>query len=1755
MTPFLKVLLLYFGLATADELLPLHGGKDRACKGIRSGTPGQVQKWSAHDLNECKRICTGKCQAVQWVPSSHLCELWNVPVVHSMSQQGAECYAKKTDATKMSDALMPKDTTCLSMTSACSSADARVGCLMNKDSAGPCVWCGGAACNDQSQAVCESFGSWKAGGSMAVVRSGAGVGDTEVAQCEAGKPAVVKVKHESWQATAPSPKELELLTPADGGCSSLTSKEDCLSSKDASVATKKHFKVSGEACVWCGGIACTSEDDAKCGPFDYVMHGEGIAFDLFHAKHMYEVAGRSSSVKRADWKGDCLEKASQGCPSLKDEYSCLASVDGRSEDPYHKGLKVAGEPCVWCNGAVCHNNGTNRCEVYDVQVHGKGKVFNHSLSTGITVAQCDGPVVKQHLPAFLVSAPPFPITRPSPMEIACLKAEPKGCQALKNRFDCLSSVDGSEVASFGGIKIKGEPCVWCGGGHCHTGNHSLCAPFDYLEKGAGRAFETLNAVALTPAKCSLDSTNFGDLSCLEEAASGCNAIDDEDTCLARVDGRAYEQVAGYKVKGQPCVWCGGMPCRDGGLNKCEPYDFAVNGEGHVYERARNVPFDRAGCSDGKALGLPVLPSKAGKKAHAHHDWFPASRGDTSCLETMKCSDVKDKLICLSSKDSELGLMKDSLHKGGDACVWCGGEPCTSGSDALCEAFDFLHRGEGHAFDDILAEGNHKVAQCWHTPDHELDTECLTEKPEGCNRLDDPKQCLSSFDGRPYERVAGFRVKGQPCVWCGGEACTANNDNKCEPLDFVLNGGGYAFHPLGVPSTRSMAGCKSGHPLSLPLPAKTNVINLKQAAEQGGQSDEMTTAASGIHMVSNFGKDCWSECGQKSGFCNYCGGGNACCRHDETEGPKECQGPIHFYTWHHECIAPVKQTAGSAAAAAAAATGAAGVAATVASQSLVNIGKDCWWECGQKSGMCPFCGNGNACCRKDYGEYAPRECKGSLTFTTWHHECVVPIHSTSSQLFQKLAAVGADASSLAAKKGMSPEEQVKQAALAIGRAAKAEGLSPQSAAQIAAAGAQEAAKKNQQSQEKQQQLAVMAAALAATEATKDDMSPQERAAEVGLAVAESASAAGMSLEEQMEAAASAIGTYASQAPLSPQEAAKVAAAGAQRAAHADGKAPEEGSALAATAAGIAAAKAGKGSGAGGVQLASLIATSALAASAGLAPEEKLKSVQEALRRTAEDTGLGAEALEKLAKQTVPAAAAGNTAGSAATSSSDHSKGSPYKQAEQAGRAAFDQAAAEHLSSEEQIAAAHKASKDAATAAGMSPEEAEKIADAMANAVSGGATEEMDPDLVVTIAPSATGKVVAGNNNGYPPLEETPAQRDAAEAGAAAARLSKADGQLAQRQLEAAAVAAGRAATNGGMDPVGAEEASRKAATLAGIKAGLSAAEAARLGTEAAEKAATSGAFTAQNWMTDKVPTTTTASTTTTTEEVMIGPIKARGSAKDATAVAKDTNATSVTDFHAHDHEHHDHTLLWVLLGVAVAMAVAAFIRCTQSMKGSKRVARSGDVEVPDDEESSEELLEMAPPSPVTSIPKKGPRVPLPSRSERSRAQPEAVPLLPEAPAPAPAPPAPATHSRLSSAAVSVSSMSAAPVAVPARTNLAPALTPVPAYTYRPQTYVTSTPVTMPPVTVAAPIVTSPVTVTTGPVMPAASVASQPMARAQALFDVLDANHDGVLDANEFAQLRTLDGRRAQPPMPPMEPVTVAPVRTAEFGSVQTYSHGM
>lgn len=1043
-------------------------------------------------------------------------------------------------------------------------------------------------------------------------------------------------------------------------------------------------------------------------------------------------------------------------------------------------------------------------------------------------------------------------------------------------------------------------------------------------------------------------------------------------------------------------------------------------------------------------------------------------------------------------------------------MWCGGEPCTSFSDALCESFDWLHRGEGNTFNTFTASGSHKVAQCWHLPQPKLELSCLREHKEGCHTLKEATQCLSSFDGRAYERVAGFKVKGQPCVWCGGQACHGNNGNLCEPLDFALNGNGYAFDAVAPDSSKTMAGCQSGHSVSLPLPPRSDVIDLEKAVV-GAKPPETGAKAFG-GMVANYGKDCWWECQQKSGYCGFCGAGNACCREGEKDGPSECQGDIRFQTWHHECIAPVNGLVKAGAAAPKPATSA---------QSLVNIGKDCWWECGQKSGSCPFCGTGNACCRRGYDEDTPTECKGALAFTTWHHECVVPIHSESTELIERLAGAGAEAARLAAEKGMSQEQQVREAAMAIGKLAKAEGLSAQSAAQIAAAGAQEAAKKNGDSQLKQQELAIMAAALAATEAAQDSMPAEQKAAEIGLAVAESASAAGMSFEQQMEAASTAIGTFAADSGLSPQQAAKIAADGSRRAAKAANKDENQ---VAASAAAVAAAKAAGAGGKHGQELALIIAGAAAAASPGISPEEQFQVVRSALGDNAATVGLTPAELDAIAHQAVPAAKTAASpdatdpmaAGKAAASRVQSDKGTPYEEAMAAGQAAYKAAVAKPgVSVAEEVSSAHDASKKAALAAGVTAAEAETLAGAVANAVSGGAKEEIDTN-VVTISPSEAAAATA-SQPAAESLEETPAERDAAEAGAEAARLAAAGGKSAQEQMDDAAVAAGRAAINGHMTPVGAVEAARKAATLAGINAGLSATEAARLGTEAAERAEVSGAFTAPNWREIATTPTTTPTTTTSSEEnSTVAVVMARAGASSAgVAVAADSgNETIVVLTDESPNYGFSQTLLWILLGAVLALVSLILCFCCGPSKtdknGAKRAVDVEDVEEPSEDETS--LLE-----PETSPKAKGPRVPMPQRKAEA----------PPVPTP---PPVVSVPSRASSAAVATPLPALAPVtrtAAPVYTPPTPARAPVTTYTS--YTYLPQAP---------QPQVQAPVT-RVAPLMPRTAAAS--------LFDALDVNGDGVLDKNEFAQLETLRGQQAAPVTTmPSEPV----VRTTPAASVNT-----
>ncbi|CAE7471417.1 Gp1ba [Symbiodinium natans] len=58
----------------------------------------------------------------------------------------------------------------------------------------------------------------------------------------------------------------------------------------------------------------------------------------------------------------------------------------------------------------------------------------------------------------------------------CLNWWGDGCAAITERESCLQSRDGSDVAESKGVKVFGQPCVWCGGERCGATN-TLCVPY------------------------------------------------------------------------------------------------------------------------------------------------------------------------------------------------------------------------------------------------------------------------------------------------------------------------------------------------------------------------------------------------------------------------------------------------------------------------------------------------------------------------------------------------------------------------------------------------------------------------------------------------------------------------------------------------------------------------------------------------------------------------------------------------------------------------------------------------------------------------------------------------------------------------------------------------------------------------------------------------------------------------------------------------------------------------------------------------------------------------------------------------------------------------------------------------------------------------------------------------------------------------------------------------------------------------------
>ena len=529
------------------------------------------------------------------------------------------------------------------------------------------------------------------------------------------------------------------------------------------------------------------------------------------------------------------------------------------------------------------------------------------------------------------------------------------------------------------------------------------------------------------------------------------------------------------------------------------------------------------------------------------------------------------------------------------------------------------------------------------------------------------------------------------------------------------------------------------------------------------------AASAALPLQNIGLDCWYECKQTSGFCEFCGVGNACCREGyDADSPKECQGNVHFTTWHHECIVPDhsksnvahEQIAIAAQTAAKEAAAGGATAEEQVRQAALAAGQYAKQIDVPPEAAAKIVAAGVEEAQSSAGHTQTAQTPSQIQAATIAAQAAVSRGTPQEQL----AEVAQAATQVAAETGKGFQQQAQAAAVAAGTAAGQMGLHAADAAFVAAQGAASA---SQAAGEGKDSAITAAAAAAHTAAVAAGKSGEALIASITEAVVKVTASAGMGAEDQKAAVTQAADTYAAAAGLS-------AAAAEMAALHTMGLASKgRASAMPAPASAVQAA----------------------------APEVPSAPVNpEVKSATVVPTGIPENPAPIATPAVAPATAEAPTI-APATAKNATTLPTPEQLALQAAVAA----------SAESPAVMKSAAENAAFNAGSSKEQAAEIARAAAFAVSGGS---VSGHASATIAPLMEGAEQSSQGEGMPKMPDRKAGIDAAEAGAEAARVAAAEGKTPAAQAKAAAEAAGRTAMNGGMNLVGAEEAARSAAVPLG-----------------------------------------------------------------------------------------------------------------------------------------------------------------------------------------------------------------------------------------------------------------------------------------------------------------------------------------------------
>ncbi|CAK9064941.1 unnamed protein product [Durusdinium trenchii] len=818
------------------KLLPMDGGSSRACRGITQGQTGFVSRqynmWTAQTLDDCKALCTGSCTGIEFQASNKYCEVWYGDILFSTKSEGFECYVKQDQDRESKLAMIrPQDDSCLrSEVKGCGALKDRYSCLSSKDGSStgdiyglqvtnePCVWCGGGFCRTGSDNKCEPFDFLLRGmGKEHGFDSFTAVGTFETPTCKAGKPTVFD------EAAQMVFGNVQCLKKQPEGCGAIKDRSTCLSSVDG--RQFPGLKVENQPCVWCGGAPCNIDNGNLCEPYGFALNEKSGAFHTYFAAACEDGNVVEESISTAMARTGVVTSVDCGIPNpmwlgvSKSCGFCQAQVAEQAAASYRSCTAYCqaqgGLSCAKAfNGfmASCDLGTETTCEaVFEANSH--------------PVCQCQPASVKEReANANFAAALP----RPTEEKTVCLDVVAAGCGSLKDKLSCLSSKDGS-VADYRGLKIAGEPCVWCGGGACTDHDESvLCAAYDFVANGQGLAFTSRQAITVMDvAHCKEPTENFGNLECLQKVSAGCNSIEDQDTCLASVDGSPYKQIAGLKVEGQPCVWCGGAPCSENG-KLCEPHEFVTNGGGHAYDAGTAVYYTAA-CEAGKPVSHTITSPMANYGQNVAIDcgipnpiWYKVGKTCGFCKVQVAKMALPVYKNCTGYCHAQ-GLKCASAAKGHlhscdvESPMTCD-TPFGDETGPLCECQPAQVKAAFKAAPRPTEEQMH----------------CLKAEEKGCFGITDRINCLSSKDGATQVGKAGFKIGGEPCVWCGDGLCSSDSAAKCAPYDWLMNGQGVEYTTNHAIANYDVATCKANPDAVFPnldcLASKTTGCNSIQDEE-------------------------------------------------------------------------------------------------------------------------------------------------------------------------------------------------------------------------------------------------------------------------------------------------------------------------------------------------------------------------------------------------------------------------------------------------------------------------------------------------------------------------------------------------------------------------------------------------------------------------------------------------------------------------------------------------------------------------------------------------------------------------------------------------------------------------------------------------------------------------------------------------------------------------------------------------------------